>query len=294
LSSLPVPQVSGPLEQTVWKAYESLFASLSPNVPNLARLREAYYGQIGELVAAARWAAHPQSISDCNSDPDGDGIPECILASERFFALFDLEGGRLVLLFARDSTGVHQVIAPSSQFITGLADPAAWNYSAGEASDPAVIPGAFADHSPPWEHYISQLDSGRLTLLSLDGSIAKTFRLSGRGLLVNYRSKEPLDLQVPMAIDPWTRFKPGWGDRYNAQAIQSGWLWGITGGPQVEIRTTAQLDFQAFTSSRKLVKKAENPNYDYPEGHYLPFPLSVVKISGNGEFEIEIDLVSSP
>jgi hypothetical protein len=290
----PTQQVSGPLAQVVWRAYASLFASLSPNTPDLARLRAVYASQVGKLLEAANWSENRQAISTCSVDPDGDGMPECILASDRVFGLFELDGGRLELLFVRNSSGVHQIIAPSFQFITGLGDRASWDLSAGELADPATIPGAFADKVPPWEGYRPHIEPGRLSLSSPGGIITKTFTLLEDGLLVNYRSGHPLELSIPVAIDPWERYKPRWGEQYYNRPLRAGWLWGIANVAGVEIRTSAPIDFHAFTDSRNLLGEGEDPNLDYPTGHYLPFPMAIARIFGEGEFEIQIVLSSDP
>ncbi len=151
----------GPLKDQAWAAY---FALLAPNPPphaGLPALRASYLGQIGGLLAAARWAENPAALSDCQGDPDLDGEAECILANENLFLLFEPAGARLVLAFINTPTGPHQWIAPLSQFLVGYGDPHEWDLARGPAGDPGDIPGAFADASDRWTQYsVTELVGG--------------------------------------------------------------------------------------------------------------------------------------
>jgi hypothetical protein len=101
---------------------------------------------------------------------------------------------------------------------------------------------------------------------------------------------EPLKVQIPLVIDPWVRFTPGWGNRYTEMSTSTGWSWGLIPGPRVTLQTTGNLITQTFTASRSALALPEDPNFDYPAGHYLPFPLALAEIYSQGEFSIEIHL----
>jgi hypothetical protein len=289
LSNLPNPGENdqNPLYQSAWESTLSLYAPLPPEPDTLPDLRSNYTGQPGITLAAARWADNPQPRLDCLTDPDYDGIPECILASNRQFAVFDLEGGRLVAYYVLSESGVHQIIAPTSQFIVGLGDPSTWLLDAGEGADIAGIHGAFVDASPPWVPYEVSTSGEQLSFTSVQQGITKTFSLSDSGLNVKYLSRDPITVQIPIALDPWSRFSPGWSDSYHCQSIQDGYLCRFTDKIAVEIVSDASISAQLFTDSRGQLAVPEDPNYNYPVGHYLPFPVALLEIHSQGDFTVQ-------
>jgi hypothetical protein len=102
----------GPVADAAWQAFLALFYAAYPNPPELPALRAQYAGQVGVLLSAARWAASPLPVADCTQDPDLDGQPECVLASEQVYALFETGPGALTYAFALSKSGVHQIIGP--------------------------------------------------------------------------------------------------------------------------------------------------------------------------------------
>jgi hypothetical protein len=46
-----------------------------------------------------------------------------------------------------------------------------------------------------------------------------------------------------------------------------------------------------FTASRSLVGTVEDPNRDYPPGHFLPFPMAVVEVQGSRDIILTIELL---
>jgi hypothetical protein len=287
-------EAANPAGQSAWDAYLALFASLPPNPPQLPQLRSLYAGEIGNLLAAASWAQSPQPRADCNADSDQDGELECILASENYFALFENKGARLVYLFIKDETtghqsAIHQLIAPTSQFLVGLSDPTSWDLASGIAADPGAIMGAFSDAQRTWDEYQPSVEQDRISFTSLDGAVRKTFSFSESGLRVDYHFPGPAQVRIPLGLDPWRRFTPGWGDRYFGEQTGDGWSWRLASGPRVEIRSSGSLSASAFTESHALLAAEEDPNYDYPRGHYLPFPLALVEVYAEGDFYIQLD-----
>ena len=287
-----------------WQAYLALLAPLAPAPQGLENLRAGYLGQVEPLLAAARWANTPDPEATCAIDLDRDGQPECILASENFFAIFEIESGALIYLFALTENGPHQLIGPSSQFLTGASQPSEWDLSRGLTSDPEVIPGAFAGPGGPYQ---AALNNGSLTFTSPDG-FTKTYRLTPSGLRLEYRTSIPVLAQLPLALDPWVRFSPGWSDRYYGQATPQGWSWELlpatpesgiqaalpladTKPLRVEINSSATLSTRSFIESQPYLSTPEDPNRDYPAGHFLPFPMAVVEFSSPGDFSVEIQVV---
>jgi hypothetical protein len=267
-----------------WQTYLSL---LTPASPELTRLRAGYFGIVGHLLTAAHWAELPGSLSDCSIDLDWDGQAECVLISPDFFASFELSGAYIVTAFARRAGGIHQIIAPYGEFVVGLGDPATWDPSRGSEGDPALVPGGFIDLPGPW---IPEVQDGQIAFKQTDTRLTKTFRITPSGLRVEYTSASSMTVQISIGLDPWRRFSSGWGDNYAETTVPGGWEWALESGPQVSITTSGTLESHPFTASRPHLAAAEDPNFTYPAGHFIPFPLALVEINGQGEFFIEMDI----
>lgn len=277
------------LSEAAWQAYTSLLAPLPPEVDALPVLRAKYLPRIREILAAAAWVEDPQPVASCVLDYDLDGTAECSLASRRYYAVIDPLGGRLVYLFALAEDGPHQLIAPSTQFVVGLGDPSTWDLTAVENAEPAGYHGAFSDSPTPWQMYQPNVIEGGIDLTTFDGSRRKVFRLSNQGLSVEYHSADALATSIPLALDPWIRFSQGWDRLYGASVSHQSLSWGIATGGEVSVTTTANLRFEHFTASQEEINTPEDPNFGYPPGHYLPFPLAVVDINSEGDFSVKID-----
>jgi hypothetical protein len=282
------------LAEAAWQAYLALHAPVYPAPARLSELRRHYTGQVGVLLAAARWANNPLAQSDCSQDLDFDTLPECILASERFFGVFEPQGGNLAYAFVLLENRPHQLIGPSSQFIAGLSDPAGWDLGRGLTADPAVIPGAFADT----RLYQPDIEPGRLVFTSLPDSPIhqKTFELLESGLRVTITGKAPTTLQVPFALDPWLRFIPDWADQYRGGETETGWFWEATpidptsgdGPMRVDLESPTHLLPRTFKDSSFLLDRPEDPNRDYPAGHFLTFPLALFEVPAAEQVVIDL------
>jgi hypothetical protein len=294
LFTMPAPDKSAqyPLYQTAWESAQSLYAPLPPEPVPLPVLRSNYSGQPGIILEAALWAENPQARHDCASDPDQDGIFECILASDQFFAVFDLEGGRLISVYQLSGSKLHQIIAPTSQFIVGLADPSTWMLDAGEGADPDGTHGAFADGPPPWQLYRTTISENNLVISSPGDFIEKRFSLSSNGLHVEYLSPNPLAVQIPFAIDPWSRYAPGWKDSYHGNTINGGYELIFSDQLQVEILTDAQITAEIFTESPAIYNIPEDPNFEYPGGHYVPYPMAIIELQSSGDFKLDLRILT--
>ena len=281
-----IPLQINPLYTAARQMYLSMLSTLPTDPPGLPALRANYIEQVAGLIAAADWATSPFSITDCTIDPDQDNQDECVLASEKYYAMFENDGGRLVFLVSKTAHGVHQWVAPTTQFMIGLADPSNWNLSAGAASDPDSIPGGFIDTPPPWPVYRSLINEAQITFTAPDGLITKTLTLNKDGLCANYETSEPVTIQIPLGIDPWSRFTPGWGNNYKGTWTTHGGTWSLDDKLYLDIQTSGKLNAFPFTASREAMKYFEDPNYEYPRGHYLPFPITLVEIQGKEQFSI--------
>lgn len=282
--------------QLAWQFYNDLLSPPSPVPDNLAELRRGYLGAIRYFLAAANWADDPTSsskLNGCDTDLDGDGRPECILASEDIFLILKPEGGYAALGFARTASGIHQFLGQSAQFLVGLSDPTIWKPELGQAGDPNQFRGAFSDiqagfGSPSWETYTADKADGRVVFKNANGSIEKTFQLIPGGLSVDYSTGSRLHIQIPLVLDPGSRLSPGWRDLYQMTKDDHKLVWYIEGGPRLELSSEEILNVQAFTDSREAVLAPENPNYEFLPGHFLPFPLVLAELTAQGKFSIEL------
>jgi hypothetical protein len=269
-------------------AQQMLAMLLSPTDPARANLRQSAIGQVGHLLAAARWAASPAGRADCAQDLDWDGAAECVLASERWFVVIEPTGGYISLAALLSDGATHQVIAPSWQFGVGLADPMTWQPDAGLAADPAALPGAFFDPANPWRPFRATASIGQVRLEDAAGS--KTFRVDGDRLTVWLAGDAGEKQTLVIALDAWRRLQPGWAGEYR-QDVSSpgGWGWRLAHGPQVWLDVgEAVLDVQAFNASQPFWDTPEDPNFAYPAGHFSLFPLAVVTLSQAATVEISV------
>lgn len=277
---------SNPLTEAAWLT----FLQLNRPVPDpaLADLQREYLGQVGILLEAARWAEAPSPRLDCAADPDDDGQPECLLADQRLFAVIERGGARLTHLFLLGEDGPHQLVAPTAQFVVGLSDRSQWRLGAGEAADPGMLTGAFAEAGQEFAPFaIEQLEAGTLTLHREDG-LRKTFRLTKGGVQVSYENARFVTTRLPLVIDPWQfYFAPQefWPRLTPGQV----WLWGGEDGWRVRVRTDAWLTAGGVNLSRRFMGAPEDPNFDFPREHFLPFPFSLVQVQGEGSFNVWLE-----
>lgn len=294
LSTLTEPgnNQTNPLLQAAWQAALTLYNPLPPEPFDLPALRSVYSSQVVVLSRAALWAENRMPMNTCSTDPDRDNVPECVLASEYVFTLYGIDGGRLLSMFVADEFGVHQVIAPTTQFAIGQTDPSIWDLTFGEGAEKNAIHGAFADSQPPWEWYYPTSESDWINFSHAQAKLEKTFTLINNGLRVDYRTQEPITVQIPIALDPWNRFTPDWGEKYHGEEIADGYKWEWDSGPAIVIRSNARIRTMPFTASRPYLGSPENPNFPYPRGHYSPFPVLIVELRSAREFYVEITLNS--
>jgi hypothetical protein len=286
----PGEEGANELAEAAWQSALAIYYQNPPEPFNLTALRSIYSSQVIVLLHASLWAENHLPLDTCRIDPDQDDIPECILASENVYIATGIDGGRILSMFVRTESGVHQVIAPTTQFLIGIGDPSTWNLDAGEGADPGGIHGAFADSQPPWDYYIPNQNSNGITLTPTDPRKAKTITLTESGIRVEYQNLDPVTAQIPIALDPWLRFTDSWGDKYIGEILADGYRWRLVNGPTVEIHSNAKMRPNPFTASRPKLSGPEDPNFNYPRGHFLPFPILLVDLNRGEDFFVEISV----
>lgn len=232
-------------------------------------LAQNYGWMLPVLQAAARWAERPAPAAECQNDL-------CILASERFYAVFDPLGGRLVFLF----TGREQLTAPSAQFFLGLSDRSLWDVSRGQAADPAQIMGAFGDADAPFRPYQAEVSSDGLRFRSREGR-EKTYRLTETGL--EARFSPPLETRIPLALSPQIRFQPRWPQRYRLKRENNTLRLKAEGGASLMLHVTEGMLHGVDSSlvAIPFLAAPEDPNRELSPDFFLPFPLTVVHVSAS-------------
>jgi hypothetical protein len=74
---------------------------------------------------------------------------------------------------------------------------------------------------------------------------------------------------------------------------EDGYAWILEPNLRLLVRSNLPITAKSFNDSQLMFRRAEDPNYPYPPGHYLPFPLSLVEVQGSGNFTVAIELLSS-
>jgi hypothetical protein len=279
------------LTDLAWQVYDSL---LEPGSPELVSLRENYIGQIGEILAAANWAKAPTNIHSCQLDLDYDDVNECILANDHIFTVIEPDGGYIPFVFSTDDHGIHQVIGPTWEFMTGFSDPSSWDIGLGVRADSDQILGALQDNFNNWNSYFINIEDEVIRLYDVDMAMRKSVYIYPDKIRIDILSTEPSQITpyIPLVIDPWHRFTPHWGDSYTGAEDSSGFRWGIIHGEMVGIFSTPPVTSFTFNATRKALAFPEDPNFDYSRGHYLPYPMALVELTSPDN--ISVDIVLNP
>lgn len=260
------------LTRVAWDTY--LYLTQPTNDLVLRSLRANELQQVKRLLEAARWAESPREIAECNPDEDSG---ECVLASKDMYAAIEQDGARLLLLVGIKNGRAHQWIGPTGQFAIGLSDPGEWQPSLGPAGDPAAIPGGFSDVPGLFTEYQADISPGRIGFSSNDGS-TKIFRVIPGGVQVEYSTSGSIVTGVPFIHEPHFRFTPGWGvSVVEGEVVPLSIL--VRDGDWTE---------EAYFDSYNLMFFPEDPNQNFPAGHFLPFPIMLYNITGQNHLIVDI------
>ena len=236
----------------------TLGASLNAALTELEAQNLALHAAIWQQ--AADWAARPRPLETTCT-------PLCVLSDGRYLAFIEPQHGWLLYLFVHAKDGLHQIIAPSSQAAIGLADASTWDLNAGWQADPSTrlaLDDGERYHLVTRRENFVQLASGQGT---------RTFWLDAEGFHIQTQGAEMLP--IPVLLDPWTRFQPGWQMQRRAQRLSDGWL--LTDGETaVRFRSAAALERISWQDSLPTLTHPEAPDADYPAGYFLPFPLDLL------------------
>jgi len=285
LSSLPPSNV----QNMAWQAYLQLSAQKSwIDDPSI---QANYIGQVGNLIAAARWLQNPAAKTDCSTDINWDEQPDCILASPDLFAILEPDGGRLAFLASRSGAALTQWVGLRSQFAMDLENPHMGPPAAGLLRDPSEIPGALFDNTS-FSVYQAKASPGKIVLINTGLSIQKTFSLDGKSLHVQIQTGAPYRTSIPVTLDPEGRYAPGWAQTYPQAVLDANtWSWVSPGQSGIRISSDkARFTARSFLDSVQFMDQPENPDRAYPPGHYTPFPLAVLNVQADSSFELRLSI----
>ena len=300
-----------------WQTYHALSSPTSDE--RLAAVRAAYLGDVAYLARAQAWAQAPHDLNECDTDLDGDGGNECVLASREFFLIAATRGARMVFAAAQSEWGVVQLVGPRSQLAAALGDSRDWKPGAGLASDPQEIPGGFADQPEAFLPYTADrkpadgnpaaLPGGQIEMRQDGAGLQKRFRLEAGKIVVEIEGPGAIQTRLPLLLLDERVYEPGWLARYQAGRQQDpfSWSWELRQGVCLHLKADgAQLQASSFNESLEFTRSeadlrgekglpaAEDPNLAYPAGHWLPFPLAVVDIRSEGRFSLELSIGCTP
>lgn len=266
------------LTAAAWQYWQSLYAPIYPYWDKTIQLRASYLDQVGSLLSAANWAQNLQSISSCSIDTDDDGENDCVLANDHYYLIFGAKDSILRYAFYMDPLDrLHQVIGPSSQVITGLSDPSL--APPGSSNDPSVIRGAFIESQTPDGRLVN--DKELIFYWESGGIENKIYRLTDDGISVEYHLRDenaPQFRGIPLLVDPWQRFSRDWSQYYSVSEGDDSVRWHLKDSIVTQVRANGQPQLTSFLESKEYMDQPEDPNRDYPPGHYLPFPIALVEV----------------
>lgn len=264
----------------------SLYGPAWENRDDLSPLRGISRQQNQALLSVMEWAVSGTSISNCSTDPDGDGQAECILSSPDVFTLFELQGGQLVYAFFRNADRIHQFVAPVYQL-----DPLGkWDPVTGSWADDGSLPGSiYMPGQDNMQVYIAEIRESALSFAAPDGSHTKTFRLTPDGFTAEIIGSGTFQQAVTLAPDPWFRFQAGWSEVYIGGEIPGGWRWRVSkSGLVVDLLSPHIKEINTFNDPRLQLEAPEHPDREYPPGRFLPFPTAEVLLQGEGSIQMQI------
>jgi hypothetical protein len=270
----------GPIADAAWDSYLQLTEPQSDTEKQ--KLQAQYLPSVYRLIDAARWARSPASASGCFDTG-------CVLASKTGYFWIDPLGGRIMIALAKTDHGVIQWLAPTSQYGVGLSD---WDLSRGLLADSAEIPGGFSSTAGQVPFSVhSGVD--QLSLTSETTGETRVYRLLSDGLEVKVEGKSPstYDLPIPFvtgrlsvsnAGSAWKSFSSFVADRFEVPYPSGDVLSASISG--------AEWSQTAFSDSLSLFARPEDPDLEYPSGHFLPFPFAKVVIQSSGKFTAEFHI----
>ncbi|MCX8025746.1 MAG: hypothetical protein N3A60_11135, partial [Thermanaerothrix sp.] len=185
------------------------------------------------------------------------------------------------------------IVVSSAQLAIGLGDPSTWNPKNGIWADPSVVPGEVIYPPPETPYQVLAIDSPCLTLINLQAGLEKRYCIHAKGLTLELHGTfSNHRLWLPLIVSPGQRLTPHWTQRYYLSRIAPNQVvWAVLGEGFVEIKASqGEMEVTSFTDALPWLGLPEDPNRDYPSGHYLPFPMALFAIKDPTNLLLEIVL----
>jgi hypothetical protein len=265
-------------------AFQRLYSPIWPNPPLLDKLRSHYRKYLEWIRQAEAWAAHPTEINTCAQGTNGNTAKLCIVASKTSLAVFDLQYGNLIYLFVLDEGELYQLIGPTFQFASGTSDPDSWEFNRGTLAEKSFSAGISTGQAQPLFVDTHEL---QIAFGYSDRIINYTLKLWGIYLAID--NLTPTSTNILLAFDSQRRYQTGGGARYRAALVKDTFIWTLDGYASLALRSNLPIVASSFLDTKGLFGKTEDPNQDYPQGHYLPIPLAEIHIGGQ-DYWVDISL----
>jgi len=283
--------------------WDDAWAACSRIDPGLSVLRLRAFETAALLEYARTWSAglacsaatETQSLLQ---DIDGDGLPEAVLRNDRLLAVMDPVAGRVSMLAACiPGYGVTLLSAPRSVVAIGLSPPFEWNLAPGtipELGSP-LLAGGFVSPGDAELVFTAAPAGGGFRFVHPDGLYSMHYTLSGNEFTAAYSSDQPAGtaLEIGLLIAPEQTRQPGFPQAYRVSSSDTSLELTIDSGSAIRLEFSApgyRLD--SFLDSPAPELAAEDPNQEYPPGHYLPLPFFLIRTTvENGQ---QIVLTANP
>ena len=278
-----VTNPGNPVGQLAWSTFTRL---TNPELDESTRaLNQSYLDQVDRLITAAHWAENPGNIQACDLGLYGS---DCILADGNQILFFNQINGSLITGFVSVGGNVQQWTAPFSQRATALSDPHEWYKVNSRIIDPYVINGSFIPPADSFNYEFTFFDNGIRFTNPISGE-SITYTITHNSLSVEKQANGVLNGSLILAPCPQIYYQAAQIDllSFTCSSPDTCTL-AVPGCLKVDINVTG-VNFTAidsFLDSPAYISAVEDPNKDYPAGHYLPtgFTNIAYKINQTGRF----------
>ena len=277
---------------------------------NLTKLLPAY-------TFVDDWMQQPHPISACPVDISGDGQKDCILANQMLFLWIDPANGGILFVYENKNGQLHQIIAPGFTLTNGQTDPSQWDFSKGIYIEKRPDNIALQDEPP---YPLFEIGENSIIFRDISGvdhlqnHRTKLIQIKQNQLEIIYNHPVGHLLTIPLNLDPWHRFEKGWVNNYKicqtnsfnsgntlclsyqSDHSSSNLIVQVTAVTPVNHdlspKQTISLSMDTFKDTLSRFSRTEDPNQDKPFGHFLPFPMSLIRIfpPDHGPLEITITI----
>jgi hypothetical protein len=252
-------------------------------IPEFEALSKNYLTNIHYYIKANIWAEKPIEETRCDSDIDFDGSPECIISNQQYFAIIELDGGRLAFLATRTTNAVYQIIAPSSTIMFGLGVSNEGNTVPPALSDSDEIPGAFFDNKKEWDLYEPvDLSNNGLIIHGTNNNKKKYFSLESDGLHFSQSGITNSQLLIPIILLPDCTDQIKWQNQYKISSNSDESMMKLqcsTETVTINSYNSTRINYSTFLESVSVMNIPENPDYSYTNGHYQKLGLTLIEFN---------------